>query len=167
MPTDITDRTDHFGRTKELAMSDETLQDTLPDPQTDATDRFEAAPDPDGTLIPIPKEAPAGSPIRDDATISVSPRQGSGYYVSIYNGPPESSGELSDFVGELLTEASLARLETLFAETAAGGVIRFLAAPVGVLISVFTSTPTLNEQYIRTKLDDGTQVTYAVLSPGG
>ncbi|WP_037851501.1 hypothetical protein [Streptomyces sp. NRRL S-340] len=147
-------------------MSDETMQDTLPDPQTDATDRFEAAPDPDGTLIAIPKEAPAGNPIRDDATISVSPRQNSGYYVTVYNGPPESSGDLKDFVGELLTEASLARLETLFARTAAGGVIKFLSAPVGVLISLLTSKPTMNEQYIRTRLDDGTQVTYAVLSPG-
>ena len=45
-------------------MSNGTQQDTLPDPTTDATDRFEAAPDPDGTLIPIPKEAPAGQPIR-------------------------------------------------------------------------------------------------------
>ncbi|MBJ6637665.1 hypothetical protein H4K36_06510 [Streptomyces sp. DHE7-1] len=146
-------------------MPDETLQDTLPSPQTDTTDRFEAAPDPDGTLIPIPREAPAGNPVRDDATISVSPLQGSGYYVTIYNGPPESSGETDDFIAELLTEASLAHLEQLFAETAAGGVIRFLAAPVGVLISLLNSTPTLNEQFIRTRLDDGTQVTYAVLSP--
>jgi hypothetical protein len=147
-------------------MPDGTLTDTLPDPATDTTDRFEAAPDPDGTLIPIPNEAPAGQPIRDDAAITVSPRQASGYYVTIYNGPPESSQDLTDFIAELLTEASLARLETLFAETAAGGVIKFIAAPVGVLISLLTSKPTLNEQYIRTKLEDGTQVTYAVLSPG-
>ena len=86
----------------------------------DATDRFEAAPDPDGTLIPIPKEAPAGTPIRDDAKITVSAKQANGYYVAIYNGPPDSSQDLTDFLGELLTEASLATIETLFAGTAAG-----------------------------------------------
>jgi hypothetical protein len=142
-----------------------TQQDTLPDPATDATDRFEAAPDPDGTLIPIPQEAPAGNAIRDDAQISVSARQASGYYVTIYNGPPDSSHDLTDFFAELVTEASIARLETLFAESAAGGIIAFLAAPVGVIISLLTSTPTMNEQYIRAQLDDGTQVTYAVLTP--
>jgi hypothetical protein len=143
-----------------------TQQDTLPDPTTDATDRFEAAPDPDGTLIPVPKEAPAGNPIRDDAQVTVSARQASGYYVTIYNGPPDSSPDLADFLADLITEASIARLEQMFAETAAAGVIGFLALPVGVLISLLTSTPTMNEQYIRAKLDDGTQVTYAVLSPG-
>lgn len=147
-------------------MSNPTQQDTLPDPSTDSTDRFEAAPDPDGTLIPIPKEAPAGNPIRDDARITVGARQANGYYVAIYNGPPDSSPDLTDFLAELLTEASIARIETLFAETAASGVIAFLALPVGVLISLLTSTPTLNEQFIRAKLDDGTQVTYAVLTPG-
>jgi hypothetical protein len=147
-------------------MSNGTQQDTLPDPASDTTDRFEAAPDPDGTLIPIPREAPAGNPIRDDAQITVSARQASGYYVTIYNGPPDSSPDLTEFLADLLTEASIARLEQMFAETAAGGVIAFLALPVGVLISLLTSTPTLNEQYIRAKLDDGTQVTYAVLSPG-
>ncbi|NUL02539.1 hypothetical protein HRW07_04615 [Streptomyces lunaelactis] len=146
-------------------MPDETLQDTLPNPTTDATDRIEAAPDPDGTLIPIPKEAPAGSPIRDDAKVTVSPRQASGYYVAIYNGPPETSEELTEFPAHLVTEASLARLEIMFAETAAGGVIAFLALPVGVLITVLASKPIMNEQYIRTRLVDGTQVTYAVLSP--
>lgn len=147
-------------------MPNGTQQDTLPDPNTDTTDRFEAAPDPDGTLIPIPQEAPAGNPIRDDAQVTVSARQANGYYVTIYNGPPDSSPDLTDFLAELLTEASIARLEQMFAETAAGGLIAFLALPVGVLISLLTSTPTLNEQYIRAKLDDGTQVTYAVLSPG-
>jgi hypothetical protein len=146
-------------------MPDATQQDTLPDPTTDATDRFEAAPDPDGTLIPIPKEAPAGTPIRDDAKITVSAKQANGYYVAIYNGPPDSSQDLTDFLGELLTEASLTTIETLFADTAAGGVLSFLGGPVGALISVFTSTPTLNEQFVRANLDDGTQVTYAVLSP--
>ncbi|AGS67004.1 hypothetical protein [Streptomyces collinus] len=147
-------------------MSDETLQDTLPSSQTDAADRFEAAPDPDGTLIPIPREAPAGTPVRDDATINVSPRQNSGYYVTIYNGPPESSSEMEEFVGELLQEASLKRIAQMFAETAAGGVLEFLEGPVGVAVSLLNSKPTMNEQFIRTKLDDGTPVTYAVLSPG-
>lgn len=147
-------------------MSNPTQQDTLPDPATDTTDRFEAAPDPDGTLIPIPREAPAGTPVRDDARITVSARQSSGYYVTIYNGPPETSPDLTDFLADLVTEASIARLEQMFAETAASGVIAFLALPVGVLISLLTSTPTLNEQYIRARLDDGTQVTYAILSPG-
>ncbi|MFG2352727.1 hypothetical protein [Streptomyces sp. NPDC048521] len=147
-------------------MPDETLQDTLPSPQTDTTDRFEAAPDPDGALIPIPREAPAGNPIRDDATVRVSPRQDSGYYVTIYNGPPESSADLEEFIGELLQEAALARLATLFAETGAGGVLEFLEGPVGVIVSLLTSKPTMNEQFIRTMLDDGTPVTYAVLSPG-
>jgi hypothetical protein len=139
--------------------------DTLPDPNSDSIDRFEAAPDPDGTLIPIPQEAPIGNVIRDDAQVTVGPKQANGYYVAIYNGPPDSSQNLADFLGELLTEASLAKLEIMFAETAAAGVIKFLALPVGVVISLLTSTPTLNEQFIRAKLDDGTQITYAVLSP--
>jgi len=147
-------------------MSNGTQQDTLPDPTTDAADRFEAAPDPDGTLIPIPKEAPAGSPIRDDAQVTVSARQATGYYVTIYNGPQESSPDLVDFLADLITEASIERLALIFAETAAGGVIAFLALPVGVAIALLSSTPTMNEQYIRAKMDDGTQVTYAVLSPG-
>lgn len=45
---------------------------TLPNRASDSTTRFEAAPDPDGTLIPIPAQAPAGMPIRDDAGIVVS-----------------------------------------------------------------------------------------------
>ena len=147
-------------------MSDPTTQqDTLPDSATDTTDRYEAAPDPDGTLIPVPQEAPAGNPIRDDAKVTVSAKQNNGYYVAIYNGPPDNSQNLDDFLADLLTESSLATLEQLFAGTVGGAVIKFVAGPVGVLISLLSSTPTLNEQYIRSKLDDGTQVTYAVLSP--
>lgn len=48
----------------------------------------------------------------------------------------------------------MSKLEIMFAETAAAGIIKFLALPVGVAISLLTSTPTLNEQFIRAKLDD-------------
>jgi hypothetical protein len=66
-------------------------QQNLPNPASDNTTRFEAAPDPDGSLIPIPSEAPTGSPIGDDAKITVSTRQQNGYYVEIYNGPPKQT----------------------------------------------------------------------------
>ncbi|MFF7358567.1 MULTISPECIES: hypothetical protein [Streptomyces] len=54
----------------------------------------------------------------------------------------------------------------MFAQTAAGNVLEFLEGAVGVAVSLLNSKPTMNEQFIRTKLDDGTPVTYAVLSPG-
>lgn len=37
------------------------------------------APDPDGTLIPIPMEVPQGSPIRDDASFTMNARTDNGY----------------------------------------------------------------------------------------
>ncbi|AGB25428.1 hypothetical protein Mycsm_05227 [Mycobacterium sp. JS623] len=78
----------------------------------DQPDRFESAPD--GTLIPIPSEAPAGHKILDSATVTVSPKRDSGYYVAIDNVPDDS--HVGELVGELLTEVSLTKLEHLLIE---------------------------------------------------
>ena len=86
------------------------MADTLPNPASDNTTRFEAAPDPN-SLIPIPSEAPRGKPIRDDARITVSPRRENGYYVSIYNGPPDSPSEINDLVNDILSEVAMKKIE--------------------------------------------------------
>jgi hypothetical protein len=57
---------------------------------------FESAPD--GVLIPVPSEAPAGNTIRPDAKITVSPLQSSGYYVAIYNGPSDEGGHADELL---------------------------------------------------------------------
>ncbi len=80
------------------------MAETLPNPASDDTTRFEVAPDPDGTLIPIPSQAPQGKPIGDDARITVSPRQERGYYVQIYNGPSDPPSEVEETISELLTD---------------------------------------------------------------
>ncbi|TGB09615.1 hypothetical protein [Streptomyces sp. MZ04] len=138
------------------------MADTLPNPASDNTTRFESAPD--GTLIPIPSEAPQGKAVRDDARVTVGARQESGYYVEIYNGPPDPPSEVIDLMGEILTEAGMKRIE----EALIGGApktVGFLAAAAGVLASVLTTSPLLNEQFFRGTMDDGTNVTYAVLTP--
>lgn len=140
------------------------IVDTLPNPATDETTRFESAPDPDGTLIPIPTEAPRGSPIREDANITVSPRRDSGYYVAIYNGPPNPPSEIVERITETLTDAGLEVIEEAVLEGAPAA-LTFGLSVVGILASVFTTSPLLAEQYLRGTMDDGTQVTYAVLTP--
>ncbi|MEV5959067.1 hypothetical protein AB0M11_35925 [Streptomyces sp. NPDC051987] len=140
------------------------MADTLPNPASDNTTRFEAAPDPDGTLIPIPSEAPQGKAIRDDAQISVSARQDNGYYVTIYNGPPDPPSDVNDFINDLLTEAGMKAIEDALLD-GAPAVLGFLASAAGVLASVLTTSPLLNEQLFRGVMDDGTNVTYVVLTP--
>lgn len=137
---------------------------TLPNPASDNTTRFEAAPDPDGTLIPIPSEAPQGKAIRDDARITVSARQERGYYVSIYNGPPDPPSEINDFIDDLFTEATMKEIEDALL-AGAPKVVHFLSFAAGVLASVLTTSPLLDEQLFRGAMDDGTQVTYVVLTP--
>ena len=99
----------------------------FPQPGRRTIREYESAPD--GLLIPIPSEAPEGNPIRDDAQITVGPRQNSGYYVAIYNGPPDPEGHNGELLAELLTEASITQLEHMLAEAAvqaaAKWVIRF------------------------------------------
>jgi hypothetical protein len=139
-------------------------QQSLPNPASDQTTRFEAAPDPDGTLIPIPSEAPQGSPIRDDARITVSPRQKNGYYVEIYNGPPDPPSEVNDLIEEVLTESGMHAIEDALL-VGAPALLEFAIGAAGVLASVFTTSPLLLENFYRGTMDDGTQVTYAVLTP--
>ena len=127
---------------------------------------FESAPD--GTLIPVPSEAPAGNPIRDDAQVTVSERRASGYYIAIYNGPPESEGHTGEVITEVLTEASLTKLEHLLGEAvgaAAESAIRFAGLVVGVAVSLLDPSPILKESLFQASLEDGTPVTYVVLDP--
>ncbi|MFB7334673.1 hypothetical protein ACFC00_23950 [Streptomyces adustus] len=141
------------------------MPDTLPNPASDDTTRFEAAPDPDGTLIPIPSEAPQGTAIRDDARITVSTRQENGYYVEIYNGPPDPPSEVNDAINEILTEVGKKEIEHAIGFGAAPAILRYANGVAGVLASVLTTSPLLNEQFFRGTMDDGTAVTYVVLTP--
>lgn len=138
--------------------------DILPNPAGDDTTRFEAAPDPDGTLIPIPMEAPQGSPIRDDAAITVNARTDNGYYVSIYNGPATADPDVAGRVAELLTDAGKEAIEEAILK-GAPAVLKFGVAGLGLLASIFTTSPLLAEQYFRGTMEDGTAVTYVVLTP--
>ncbi|MEV4680538.1 hypothetical protein [Streptomyces kurssanovii] len=140
------------------------MADALPNPASGDTTRFESAPEPDGTLIPIPSEAPQGKMIRDDARITVTARQANGYYVEIYNGPHDPPSEVNDFVNDVLTEAGQAAIEDALLE-GAPAVLGFLASAAGVVASVLTTSPLLNQQFFRGAMDDGTQVTYVVLTP--
>jgi hypothetical protein len=142
------------------------MADALPNPAGDNTTRFESAPDPDGTLIPIPSEAPPGEPIRDDAAITVSPLQNNGFYVSIYNGPPEPPSEIAHLVTEVLTETGMKIIEEKLLK-GAPAIMSFLGAVAGVVASVLTTSPLLNEYFARGTMDDGTPVTYVVLTPKG
>ncbi|MGX1541179.1 hypothetical protein [Streptomyces adustus] len=142
------------------------MADTLPNPASDNTTRFESAPDPDGTLIPIPSEAPQGKAIQDDARITVTARQANGYYVEIYNGPPDPPSEVNEFINDVLTEAGQKAIEDALLD-GAPAILGFLASAAGVLASVLTTSPLLNEQFFRGAMDDGTQVTYVVLTPHG
>ena len=136
----------------------------LPNAASDQTTRFESAPDPDGTLIPIPAEAPAGHPIRDDAEIKVSARQASGYYVTIYNGPPDPPSDVGNLIEEVASEAGQEAIKEALLE-GAPTVLTFALSVVGVLASVLTTSPLLHENFYRGTMDDGTQVTYVVLTP--
>ncbi|MFD8711241.1 hypothetical protein ACFV07_12370 [Streptomyces anulatus] len=144
------------------------MAETLPNPASDDTTRFEVAPDLDGTLIPIPSQAPQGKPIRDDARITVGPRQERGYYVQIYNGPSDPPSEVEETISELLTDLLTETGQEAIEDAllvGAPAVLEFLASAAGVLASVLTTSPLLNEQFFRGVMDDGTAVTYVVLTP--
>ena len=140
------------------------MSDTLPNPASSNTTRFESAPDPDGTLIPIPSAAPPGRPIRDDATVTVNPRGPNGYYVSIYNGPANPPDETTSAIADLTTDAAW---EVIQHAVLAGApvALEFGLSIVGVLASVFTTSPVLTEYVYRGTMDDGTAVTYVVMTP--
>jgi hypothetical protein len=140
------------------------MADTLPNPAAGSTNRFEAAPDPDGTLIPIPSEAPRSSMIRDDARIAVSPRLQNGYYVSIYNGPPNPPSEVDDFILDILGDVGIEKIENVLLQ-GTGELLSFLGAVAGVVATVLTTSPILNEYFARGTMEDGTPVTYVVLTP--
>ncbi|KRE25565.1 hypothetical protein ASG82_18670 [Mycobacterium sp. Soil538] len=142
------------------------MADTLPNPASGDTTRFEVAPD--GILIPVPAEAPAGKPIRDDARITVSPLRASGYYVEVYNGPPDPPSEIGDVLGDVLSEGATEAIERAFVTGAESFALAFLEKTLfvaGILADILTTSPLLSEQYFRGTMDDGTQVTYVVLTP--
>lgn len=142
------------------------MAETLPNPAGGDVTRFEVAPD--GILIPVPAEAPAGKPIRDDARITVSPLRESGYYVEVYNGPPDPPSEIGDVLDDVLTEAAMEAIERAFLDSAESFALAFLEKTLfvaGILADVLTTSPLLSEQYFRGTMDDGTQVTYVVLTP--
>lgn len=142
------------------------MADTLPNPASGDTTRFEVAPD--GILIPVPAEAPAGKPIRDDAQITVSPLRASAYYVEVYNGPPDPPSEIGDVLGDVLSEGATEAIERAFVTGAESFALAFLEKTLfvaGILADVLTTSPLLSEQYFRGTMDDGTQVTYVVLTP--
>lgn len=142
------------------------MTDTLPNPAAGDVTRFEVAPE--GILIPIPAEAPQGTAIRDDAGITVSPRQANGYYVEIYNGPPDPPSEISDVLGDVFSEAAMEAIENALVTGAETFAMKFLEKTLsvaGLLADVLTTSPLLSEQYFRGTMDDGTQVTYVVLTP--
>ncbi|WP_333757125.1 hypothetical protein [Streptomyces sp. IBSBF 3352] len=144
------------------------MADTLPNPASNETTRFETAPDPDGSLIPIPSQAPQGKPIRDDARITVSPRQERGYYVQIYNGPPDPPREVEDAISALLTDLLTETGQTAIEDALLVGapvLLEFVTSVAGVLASVLTTSPLLSEQFFKGVMDDGTAVTYVVLTP--
>jgi hypothetical protein len=127
--------------------------------------RFESAPD--GTLVAVPNEYPPGVPVREDAQVAVS-ALGQGFYVAIYNGPPDAVGDPAGLLLDLSSEVAQTKLERMLAEAAmsgARGVIKFAGLAVGVLISIFTSSPILKETRFRGFLPDGRPIAYVVLSP--
>jgi hypothetical protein len=142
-------------------------QGSLPSSPSAEFSRFEAAPD--GTLIPIPDEGPPGNKIRDDAQITISPRNALGYYyVAIINMPAEAGDGVSHLVTELMTEAAIAELEHILARAAmagAKGLVKFGGLFVSVAISVFTSSPIAKESRFRAYLPDLTPVYYVIVDP--
>src|SRR6266536_1122015 len=145
-------------------------QDPLPSSASSDFSRFEAAPD--GTLIPIPDEAPEGNRIRDDAQIRVNPRNAAAwYYVVIYNGSTESKELLADateLLAELQVETVIVGFEHLIAHAVVAGlqgVVKFGGLIVGVAISLLNPSPILRETRFRGHLEDGTPIGYVVLTP--
>jgi hypothetical protein len=140
-------------------------EEPLPaEPNADFT-HFESAPD--GTLIPIPDAYPPDISIRDDAQITVSNR-GNGFYVVIYNGPSDTAHNPGEIILEFLSEVAQTKLEHMLAEaaaTGARGLIKFGGFGIGLLISIFTSSPILKETGFRGFLPDGRPVAYVVLTP--
>ena len=136
----------------------------VPAKATDDFTRFESAPD--GTLIPIPDSYPPNVAMREDAQVQAS-QLGAGFYVAIYNGPPDGTGDPVGLLVDLSSEVAQTKLEHLLAEAAAKGarsLIKFGGLAVGVLISILTSSPTLQETRFRGFLPDGRPVDYVVLT---
>jgi len=154
----------------EAAGRDDRLQEPAGEPAVPTEDTgeliwFESAPD--GTLIAIPHEYPPGEAIREDAQASIS-MLGDGYYVAIYNGPPEAVGDPAGLLLDLTSEVAQTKLEHMLAEAAASGArgaIKFGGLVVGVLISIFTPSPILKETRFRAFLPDGRPIAYVVLTP--
>jgi hypothetical protein len=141
--------------------------EAVPLPTGEASDfsRFETAPD--GSLLPIPDTYPPGTEMRNDASISIN-ASGDGFYVVIFNGPPESGGLFAHAIGEVSKEAAITRLERMLAEAAfsgAKGVLKFGGIFVAVVISIFTPSPILLETRFRGFMEDGRPISYVVLTP--
>lgn len=145
------------------------IQDRFPSSPNDAVSRFEAAPD--GLLIAVPDEAPEGHPIRADAQVSVSPRTAAGYYVAVFNGAADADvgGETAgEFVAHVWIEENIILLEKVLAAAfreGAHGAIKFGGLVLGVVLSLFSSSPILTEYRFRGYLDDGTPVVYLIMQP--
>lgn len=140
-------------------------QDPLPSEVSDDFSRFESAPD--GTLIPIPTNYPSGVDVRSDATISVSP-SGSGFYVVIFNGPPESHVDFAHLVTHAAIELLIADTEHLLAHAAAQGtklVVTFGGIAVSALAVLLTPSPVLQETMFRGYLPDQRPIFYVALTP--
>jgi hypothetical protein len=71
--------------------------------------------------------------VRQDAQVTVS-TLGQGFYVAIYNGPPDAVGDPAGLLLDLTSEVAQTKLERLLAEAAvkgARGVIKFGGIAVG------------------------------------
>jgi len=140
-------------------------QPAVPAEATGDFTRFESAPD--GTLVPVPDQYPPNIAIREDAQVTVS-ALGAGFYVAIYNGPPNAVGDPAGLLLDLATEVQKTKFEHMLAEAAekgARGAIKFGGLLVSVLISIFITSPILNETRFRAFLPDGRPVAYVVLTP--
>jgi hypothetical protein len=96
--------------------------------------------------------------------ITVSARQQNGYYVEIYNGPANPPPEIIDQINEVLTEVGKREIEVAIM-AGAPALLEFALGAAAVAAAVFTAKPLLMENIYRGTMDDGTQVTYAVLTP--
>ena len=146
--------------------SEPASQASLPSANSEDFSRFESAPD--GTLIPIPDELPQGNPVREDAQVTVNPRNAQGYYVVIYNGAPEANGEAAHIIGELLTETAITHLEHLLAHavtTGAKAFVKFGGLIFSVAVSSLNPSSILKESRFRGYLEDQTPISYVVLDP--
>ena len=126
--------------------------------------RFEAAPD--GELIPIPTGTIGSIALREDAQVQVHPKSANGYYVVINNCDP-SNPEAGHLFMEFMQEGSIATLEQLAAKAFSSVphlAFRAAGLAASILASLFTTSRITQEVFIRGKLEDGTQITYCILT---